>query len=51
MKGSRWLPLAVVVALGVLLGAGVWMSRKPNREALPSPLIGKQAPSLSLIHI
>ena len=48
MKGSRWLPLAVVVALGVLLGAGVWMSRKPNREALPSPLIGKQAPAFSL---
>jgi cytochrome c biogenesis protein CcmG/thiol:disulfide interchange protein DsbE len=48
MKGTRWLPLAIVVALGVLLAAGVWMSRNPNREALPSPLIGKAAPAFVL---
>ena len=35
MKTSRWLPLAVFFALAVLLAAGVWMSRKPNRDALP----------------
>ncbi len=28
----------------VLLAAGVWMSRNPDRDALPSPLIGKPAP-------
>jgi cytochrome c biogenesis protein CcmG/thiol:disulfide interchange protein DsbE len=51
MTGSnlgRWLPLAVFAALAVLLGAGVWLSRQPNREALPSPLIGKPAPQFSL---
>lgn len=47
-NNSRWLPLAVFAALAVLLAAGVWLSRKPNREALPSPLIGKPAPSFSL---
>ena len=45
---GRWLPLAVFAALAVLLGAGVWLSRQPNREALPSPLIGKPAPQFSL---
>jgi cytochrome c biogenesis protein CcmG/thiol:disulfide interchange protein DsbE len=44
----RWMPLLVVAALGALLAAGVWMSRQPNREALPSPLIGKQAPAFRL---
>ncbi|WP_057917804.1 DsbE family thiol:disulfide interchange protein [Lysobacter antibioticus] len=47
-NNSRWLPLAVFAALAVLLAAGVWLSRKPNREALPSPLIGKPAPTFSL---
>ena len=47
-KFGRWLPLAVFAALAVLLGAGVWLSRQPNREALPSPLIGKPAPQFSL---
>ena len=47
-KLGRWLPLVVFAALAVLLGAGVWLSRKPNREALPSPLIGKPAPRFSL---
>ncbi|ALN80517.1 disulfide oxidoreductase, DsbE subfamily protein [Lysobacter antibioticus] len=40
--------MAVFAALAVLLAAGVWLSRKPNREALPSPLIGKPAPTFSL---
>ena len=44
----RWMPLFVVAALGVLLAAGVWMSRNPNREALPSALIGKPAPAFRL---
>nr|WP_232227540.1 DsbE family thiol:disulfide interchange protein [Lysobacter daejeonensis] len=44
----RWLPLAFVALLGVLLGVGVLLSRNPNREALPSPLIGKAAPAFSL---
>ncbi|MEG3192610.1 DsbE family thiol:disulfide interchange protein [Lysobacter sp. D1-1-M9] len=44
----RWLPLVVVALLGVLLAAGVWLSRDPNREALPSPLIGKPAPAFEL---
>jgi cytochrome c biogenesis protein CcmG/thiol:disulfide interchange protein DsbE len=45
---ARWLPLAIFGALAVLLGAGVWLSRKPDREALPSPLIGKPAPAFAL---
>ena len=48
MKTSRWLPLAAFFALAVLLAAGVWMSRKPDRDALPSPLIGKPAPAFAL---
>ena len=48
MKPSRWLPLAAFLVLAALLAAGVWMSRKPNREALPSPLIGKPAPEFAL---
>jgi len=47
-SAMRWVPLLIVAALGVLLAAGVWMSRKPNREALPSPLIGKPAPPFKL---
>jgi len=46
--GMRWIPLAVFGALVVLLGAGVWMSRQPDRDALPSPLIGKPAPDFAL---
>ena len=48
MKTSRWLPLAMFAALAVLLAAGVWMSRTPDRDALPSPLIGKPAPAFAL---
>jgi cytochrome c biogenesis protein CcmG/thiol:disulfide interchange protein DsbE len=47
-KAVRWLPLAAFAALAVLLGTGVWLSRKPDREALPSPLIGKPAPAFTL---
>lgn len=48
MKSGRWLPLAIFGALAILLAAGVWLSRRPNRDALPSPLIGKPAPQFSL---
>lgn len=45
---KRWLPLIVFILLAILLGAGVMMSRNPDRDALPSPLIGKPAPEFSL---
>jgi cytochrome c biogenesis protein CcmG/thiol:disulfide interchange protein DsbE len=45
---GRWLPLVVFALLAVLLAAGVWLSRRDNRDALPSPLIGKPAPAFSL---
>ena len=48
MKTGRWMPLAVFALLTVLLTAGVWMSRNPDRDKLPSPLIGKPAPAFSL---
>lgn len=44
----RWLPLIIVAVLGVLLFAGVQLSRNPDRDALPSPLIGKPAPRFAL---
>lgn len=48
MSRSRWLPLLVFFAIAALLAAGVWLSRRPDREALPSPLIGRDAPAFSL---
>ena len=48
MKPARWLPLAAFAVLAALLAAGVWMSRKPDRDALPSTLIGKPAPEFAL---
>ena len=48
MKTSRWLPLAAFALLAALLAAGVWMSRKPNRDALPSALLDKPAPAFTL---
>ena len=45
---ARWLPLLVFAALAALLLAGVILSRTQNREALPSPLIGKPAPAFEL---
>ena len=44
----RWLPLAIFGIVAVLLAAGVWLSRNPDREALPSPLIDKPAPDFAL---
>ena len=44
----RLLPLGVFLALGVLLFAGIQLSKRENREALPSPLIGKPAPAFAL---
>lgn len=44
----RLLPLLVFLALGALLFAGIQLSRHENREALPSPLIGKAAPVFAL---
>ena len=48
MSRNRWIPLAIFIALAALLAAGVWMSRRPDRDALPSPLIGKPAPAFAL---
>jgi cytochrome c biogenesis protein CcmG/thiol:disulfide interchange protein DsbE len=48
MKASRWLPLAVFVAIAALLAAGVWMSRRGDRDALPTPLLDKPAPDFAL---
>lgn len=48
MKLSRWLPLAIFLVLAALLAAGVWMSRMPDRDALPSALLGKPAPDFAL---
>ena len=45
---KRWLPLIVFLLVGALLAAGVWLSRDANRDALPSPLIGKAAPEFAL---
>ncbi len=45
---ARWLPLAVFGVILALLAAGVWLSRSPDRDALPSPLIGKPAPAFEL---
>lgn len=48
MTRSRWIPLVIAAVLGALLFAGVLMSRRPDREALPSPLIGRPAPAFAL---
>ncbi|QYR52198.1 DsbE family thiol:disulfide interchange protein [Lysobacter soyae] len=48
MNVKGWLPFAVFLALGALLAAGVWMSKRADRDALPSPLIGKKAPDFAL---
>ena len=45
---TRWLPLVAFGLLALLLLAGVILSRNGNREALPSPLIGKAAPAFEL---
>ena len=48
MNRSRWVPLVVFALLAALLAAGVWLSRRPDREALPSPLVGKPTPEFAL---
>ncbi|HUH90585.1 MAG TPA: DsbE family thiol:disulfide interchange protein [Lysobacter sp.] len=45
---ARWLPLVGFALLAALLLAGVMLSRNQDREALPSPLIGKPAPAFEL---
>lgn len=47
-SAMRWLPLAAFGALLLLLGVGVWLSGRADREALPSPLIGRPAPAFEL---
>ena len=42
-RTARWMPLAVFAVLAALLAAGVWLSRRPDRDVLPSTLIGKPA--------
>ena len=44
----RLLPLLAFVVLALLLGAGVYLSRRDDRTAIDSPLIGKPAPDFSL---
>ena len=44
----RMLPLLAFVALAALLFAGIVMSGRGDREALPSPLVGKPAPAFAL---
>jgi cytochrome c biogenesis protein CcmG/thiol:disulfide interchange protein DsbE len=48
MNVKGWLPFAVFLALGALLAAGVWMSKRADRDALPSPLICQKAPDFAL---
>ncbi|MGD2130645.1 MAG: redoxin family protein, partial [Lysobacterales bacterium] len=43
---GRIVPIAVFVALGILLAVGLKIS--DHKEDLPSPLIGKPMPSFSL---
>lgn len=44
----RLLPLLAFVLLALLLGVGVYMSRRDDRTAIDSPLIGRKAPDFSL---
>ena len=44
----RLLPLLAFVVLALLLGAGVYLSRRDDRTAIDSPLIGRPAPDFSL---
>lgn len=48
MSRSRWLPFIAFLAIAALLAAGVWLSRRPDREALPSALLGRPAPAFAL---
>lgn len=45
---KRFLPLLAFLALGVLLFVGVLISDREDRDALPSPFIGKPMPAFTL---
>ncbi len=45
---GRWLPFAAFLALAALLYAGIRLSEQRDPNAIPSPLIGKPAPTFSL---
>ncbi len=44
----RLLPLAVFLAMALLLGVGVMMNSGKDTSAIPSPLIGQAAPAFAL---
>ncbi len=44
----RWLPFAAFLALAALLYAGIRLSAERDPNAIPSPLIGKPAPTFEL---
>jgi cytochrome c biogenesis protein CcmG/thiol:disulfide interchange protein DsbE len=44
----RLLPLLAFAVLALLLGVGVYLSRRDDRTAIASPLIGRPAPDFSL---
>lgn len=45
---KRWLPFIAFLLVAALLAAGVWLSRDPDRDALPSALLDKPAPDFAL---
>lgn len=45
---KRWLPFIAFLLIAALMSAGVWLSRNPDRDKLPSPLIDKPAPDFAL---
>ena len=45
---KRWLPFIAFLLVAALLAAGVWLSRDPDRDALPSALLNKPAPDFAL---
>ena len=45
---NRWLPFIAFLALAALLYAGIQLSSTRDPNAIPSPLIGKPAPTFSL---
>ncbi len=45
---QRLLPLIGFLLLAALLGAGIWLAKVRDPNAIPSPLIGKSAPAFEL---
>ncbi len=45
---QRLLPLIVFLLLAALLGAGIWLTTVRDPNAIPSPLVGRQAPAFEL---